>query len=286
MTLTTVSVAVTGTGGVPAGTVAIEDASGTSPVVLDTATLDSTGQAKLVFYLPNGSHSLSAAYTSDGAFADSTSAPVSAEVSLQCDSAFALTVSDLTPATTPANTLKAGQTGTTVVTVIPSQDYVTALGKGPGFITLSCTGLPDQTTCGFTPANLEIPPGQQAGVSSAMSIGTFAASTTSISPATPPGKSPTPIAWALLLPGALGLGGLAWGTRRSPWLRRLSLVVLVGFVTLLATTGCNPRYNYEHHGPLPNPGTPAGTYHVIVTGQSSNGVTATTNSTTLTVTVK
>jgi hypothetical protein len=62
-------------------------------------------------------------------------------------------------------------------------------------------------------------------------------------------------------------------------------VALVCLVTLLGTTGCNPRYGYEHHGPIPNPPTPAGTYTVTVTAQSNNGVTAITQNTTFVLTV-
>jgi hypothetical protein len=87
-----------------------------------------------------------------------------------------------------------------------------------------------------------------------------------------------------LLPGALGLGGLAWGGRRR-WLNRLSLLALVGIVTMLGTTACNARYNYYNHGPS-STATPAGTYTIKVTGQSSDGVTATSNSTTLALTVE
>lgn len=94
------------------------------------------------------------------------------------------------------------------------------------------------------------------------------------------------VALAILLPGALGLGGLAWGLRRRPWLQRLTLVALVGLVTSLGASSCNARYNYYNHGPPPNPATPAGTYTVNVTAQSSDGVTATTHSTTLAFTVQ
>ena len=100
------------------------------------------------------------------------------------------------------------------------------------------------------------------------------------------GKGSSTIAWAILLPGALGLGGLAWGARRLRWLNRLALMGLVAFVTLLGTTACNPQYYYYNHGPGPNLPTPAGSYTVTVTGQSSNGITAITNSTTLALTVK
>jgi hypothetical protein len=85
------------------------------------------------------------------------------------------------------------------------------------------------------------------------------------------------VAWAFLLPGAFALGGLAWSARRRPWLNRLALVCLVALVTLLGTTACNPRYDYYNHGPPIPPATPAGTYTVTITGQSSNGVTAVTS---------
>jgi hypothetical protein len=72
----------------------------------------------------------------------------------------------------------------------------------------------------------------------------------------------------------------------SRWLNRLSLVALVGLVAMLGITACNPRYNYEHHGPPQNPATPPGTYTVNVIAQSSNGITATTHSTTIALTVQ
>jgi hypothetical protein len=156
---------------------------------------------------------------------------------------------------------------------------------GPAFVTLSCGVIPDQASCIFTPEQVEIQPGQNAGVTSLMEIQTEAAPPTSASSANRPGNGSSPIAWAFLLPGALGLGGLAWGTRRRKWLARLSLVALVGIVSLLGTTACNPRYAYEHHGPVPNLPTPAGNYTVIVTAQYSNGVIVDTQNTTFELTV-
>ena len=94
-----------------------------------------------------------------------------------------------------------------------------------------------------------------------------------------------PVAWAILLPGALGLGGLAWGARRRRWLQRLSLLALVALVTALGTTACKPLYNYYQHGPPHPSATPNGTYNVTVTAQSSNGVTAITYNTTMVLTV-
>jgi len=95
-----------------------------------------------------------------------------------------------------------------------------------------------------------------------------------------------PIAWAILLPGTLSLAGFAFGARRRRWLSRIFLMAGVGFIALLGTTACNPLYYYKNHGPSPNLPTPTGTYTLLVTAQSSNGITATTHSTTIVLTVQ
>ena len=94
------------------------------------------------------------------------------------------------------------------------------------------------------------------------------------------------MAWAVLLPGGLSLVGLAFAARRRRWLSRLSLMALVGFVSVLGATACSPRYNYFNHGPPYNLPTPAGTYTVTVAAQSSNGVSANTHTITFALTVK
>jgi hypothetical protein len=286
--LTSVMVAVTANTGVPADSVSIQDEVGSTSVQLASALLDSAGQASFVLALANGPHSLSAVYAGDATFNGSSSTPASVTISSQCDSQFVVTASNLTPSSSAANTLALtpGQTGTATITVVPLQPYVPSLTGPPTFITISCSGLPDLANCNFTPENVEIAPGQAAGVTSTMVIQTYAANTTSLSPPSLPGKGSSPIAWAFLLPGALGLGGFAWGARRRLWLKRISLVALLGLITLLGTTACNPRYGYENHGPLPNPPTPAGSYTVKIAAQSSNGVTAVTNSASFTLTVK
>jgi hypothetical protein len=174
--------------------------------------------------------------------------------------------------------LTAGQTGTIIASVTPQNSSALL---APMFVTLSCSGLPDQSSCTFTPENLEILPSATAPLTSSMVILTQAAS--SASAVHPHSNS---VAWAIMLPGALGLGGLAWGVRRRPWLQRLSLLALVGLVTSLGATACAPRYDYFNHGPPTNPATPSGTYTINVTAQSSNGVTAITNSTTMALTVQ
>ena len=152
------------------------------------------------------------------------------------------------------------------------------------FVTLSCSGLPDQATCTFTPENLEILPNATAAVTSSMVLATVAGSTARSTP--PATRTANPIAWAVLLPGVLGLGGLAFGLRDRPWLSRLCLLALVGLVSALGTTACSPLYNYHNHGPPHNLPTPSGTYTVSINAQSSNGIAATTHSTTIVLTVQ
>jgi hypothetical protein len=290
--LTSLTIAVTGSGGVPAGTVNIYDNASASPVLIASATLNGSGQATVSLYLNNNSptttpHTLQAVYAGNSTFATSGSTFASVSISAQCTANFAVSVSNISPATSGAMSLTAGQSGTATVTVTPSQTFVASLNDtgAPAFITVSCSGLPTLTSCTFTPESLELLPGQDAGVISSMLIETQA-QTASAVPAGGAGHKNNPVAWAILLPGMLGLGGLAWGARRRRWLQRLSLVALVGFVATMGTTGCNPRYYYYNHGPGNPPATPSGTYTITIAGQSSNGVTAITNTTTFQLTVQ
>ena len=69
------------------------------------------------------------------------------------------------------------------------------------FVTLSCSGLPDQSACSFTPENIEIPVGATAAINSSVVIATQA---TSLAKAEPNLKREAqPIALALMLPGCL-----------------------------------------------------------------------------------
>jgi len=285
-TLTTLTITVTGSGGVPSGTVNIFD-NASAPVQIASATLSPTGQATVSLYLSNGSHTLQAVYAGSSTYATSGSTYASAAITTQCTADFAVSVSSISPSSSSVMTLTAGQSGTATVTVTPSQVFVASLNTtgAPSFVTVSCSGLPTLSSCTFTPESLELLPGQDAGVVSSMLIQTQAQTAGGVPPAQL-GHESSPIAWAILLPGMLGLGGLAWGARRRRWLQRLSLVALVGLVATLGTTGCNPRYYYYNHGPGNPPATPSGTYTVTVAGQSSNGVTAVTNTTSFQLTVQ
>lgn len=271
------SVAVTSEDGQPAaGAVTIQD-QGHS---LAGAALDATGQAKIVVGLAAGTHKLTASYVGDSAHKSSVSSSAAVQAQTTGTPSFQVTINP------GALSLTAGQSGTVVASVIPQN---AAALTAPMFVTLSCSGLPDQATCTFSPENVEILPNATQPVLSTMTLQTMAVSGSGTSKLAPAGRAANPVAWAFLLPGALALGGMAWGSRKRRWLSRVSLIALVGLVAMLGTTACNPRYQYLNHGPDPNPGTPAGSYTIDVIAQSSNGVTATTAPPTplaLTVTVK
>ena len=287
------TIAVT-SGGAPvtSGTVAIYDAGYTPP--LATVALSSTGTANPTVDLSAGSHSLTATFAGDTSYATSTSAPaIAVSVATECE--FSVAISDITPASTTANTLTLtpGQSGTATITVTPSLEFTSTLAA-PMSVEIFCSGLPDGATCVPTPENVSISsittesclsgsPVSTCPPTSSLLIQTFAGSTASATPAQRKGS--TPIAWAILLPGALCLGGMAFGARRRRWLSRLSLLALVGFVTVLGTTACNPRYYYLNHGPRPTPATSAGTFTVTVTAQANNGVTTTSHTSTFVLVV-
>ncbi len=261
------SVAVVGDDGLAAtGAISIRD----NGQPLAGAALDAQGHAQLTFDLPEGPHSLQAVYAGDSGHKTSISDAARVHAQANGTPNFTVAVAPATLSLTP------GESGTVTASVTPQ--FSAAL-TAPMFVTLSCSGLPDQAACIFTPENVEILPNATAAITSSMVVTTVQASSASIAGA-------NSVSWAVMLPGALGLGGLAWSFRRCRWLQRMSLLALVAMVTVMGTTGCNPRYNFEHHGPPTNPATPAGTYTVTVTAQSSNGVSAITNSTTFALTVQ
>ena len=281
------AVTVTSADGLPAsGVVSIQEGNH----VLAQAALNSVGQANAALSLTGTSHVLRAVYLGNATHQASISAGTQVVPNTSGGTPnFTIGAAAISPGTLPL-TLKAGQAGSLNVTITPvNNSSLTA----PMFVTLSCSGLPQLASCTFTPENIEILPttptscttGSPASAcppTSTMLIQTEAQTVASNKTGAGNGR---PIAWAFMLPGVLGLGGLAFGARRRRWMQRLALVALVGLVTTLGTSGCSPLYYYYNHGPGLPPATPAGTYNVLVTAQSSDGVTAITNSTTVALTV-
>jgi hypothetical protein len=261
--------------------------------ILASAGLDRAGQATAVFSLPAGAHGLTAVYAGDASRLGSSSPIAQAEGSASTTPDFQVTLAPVSPTSFPL-TLAQGQSGTVEVTITPVNN---AALTAPMFVTLSCSGLPNESSCTFTPESIEIlastpatcPSGAPASSCppiSSLLLQTQAPGNTGTSPKASMPMRDNGLMWAILLPGVLGLGGLAWRTRRRRWFSRLSLLLLLGLITTLGTAGCSPLYRFYQHGPGNNPPTPTGTYNITVTAQSSNGVTAITNSTSLVLTVQ
>ncbi len=288
-TQATATVAVTAADGLPAsGVVVIQD----GDRQLAESVLNAQGVAAPVFSLPAGDHDLRAVYVGDASHLSSASATSDATAQTSSTPGFTLSLAPVPPSALPL-TLTAGNAGTIAVAVVPQDN---AALTSPMFVTLSCSGLPTLATCTFTPESVEILPTTPASCPanslpsacppvSSMLLQTAGQNTSRLVRPVPIGRTGRPVAWAILLPGMLGLGGLAWGARRRRWLQRMALLALVGLVTALGTTACKPLYNYYNHGPQPNPATPSGTYTVTITAQATNGVTAITNNTTMVLTV-
>ena len=76
----------------------------------------------------------------------------------------------------------------------------------PMFVTISCSGLPDQSACTFTPENIEIPVGAKAAIAGSLMLSTQAPSLAKADPIIE--REARTVAWAILLPGTLILGEL------------------------------------------------------------------------------
>lgn len=289
-TQATATISVSGVDGTPAsGTVLLED----GHRQLSEAALNPEGQATSVVPLTAGDHALRAVYTGDATHQGSLSGTSNVTGQASSTPNFTLTLAAVPPSTLPL-TVTNGDSGTVAVSIVPQDN---AALTAPMFVTLSCSGLPALASCTFTPESIEIlpttpascPAGSPASACppvSSMLIQTEREGTTQVVPPARLGRHSNPVGWAILLPGILGFGGLAWGARRRKWLSRLAMVALLGFVTSLGTAACNPLYYYYNHGPTVTPSTPTGTFTITVTGQSANGVTAITNSTTFMLTVQ
>ena len=227
---------------------------------LGSAVLDGEGNASLqTDILPAGSHQVVAVYQGDAGFVTSVSQPegVHAEVS---------TVAGFTVAATPTTlSIVAGSYANSVVTVTPNNGF-------NGYVSLSCKGLPINTTCSFTPVSVQ-----------ATCSGATCTAATSIMQIQTLAPSPLPVAsrggqdglprYVFVFPALFGLAGLGACKRKGLRNLALGLVTLAG---VLGMSSCAQRYNYLNHGPPFNTGSLLGTYTVTIEAESSTGSQTTT----------
>jgi hypothetical protein len=234
------------------GSVTLEETdSKGQPRSLGSAFVAADGSATLtVSALAAGPHTVHAVYSGTGSAAASTSP--SMKVTAQAATPdFALTAA---PATL---NLDAGLPGTVAVSITPAAGF-------SNYVALSCAGLPLFTSCNFLPSNVDVV--GKSGLST-MTLNTTAPSGTNGSL-----RRESNFVYAFLLPGAIGLLGLAFSRNRG--LRMLAMLCVVG--SLIGGAGsCSARYRYLNYGPSPNPGTPAGESIIRIYGTAVNGALST-----------
>jgi hypothetical protein len=293
-TVTTYSATVLDEDGAPATGIVQLQEKGKS---LASAALNSDGKAEIrVGGLAAGNHNLRAVYTGDSSRVASQSEAVVVQPDATTSAAPSFVLS-ISPATLPASgqKLAPGDSGNVTATI-------TSVNGFTGFVSLSCAGapvspgsftdnaMPVGVTCTFTPANLQVTSAiansTSKTISSFLTVQTTAPAGQNARRRNPNGAGNRDekgkLALAVLLPGVIGLG---WLGRKRKFFGRMALVLMVGGITVLGTSACNPRYKYLNHPPTANDGTPAGAYTLTVWAQTSDGVTASEQPVTLGLTV-
>ena len=151
-------------------------------------------------------------------------------------------------------------------------------------VTFTCTGAPSEATCTVSPNPLTV---GSSATNVTVTVTTTAASVSAPrSRPFPPVLPLSPVRGMLML--ALVLAAMAWavGRRNQPgvsrWQSRMALLA-AGLLLTLALAGCGGEKssaNVTH-----NPGTPAGTYTLTVTGSTGSGSATLSRRVTLTLNV-
>jgi hypothetical protein len=210
---------------------------------LGSAVLNAEGDASLqTDVLPAGNHQVVAVYHADQSNEQtSTSQPELVHANASTVAGFTVSASPTTLSTAVGGFVNVN------VTVTPVNGF-------NAYVALSCSGLPVNTTCTFTPVNVPaICSTTCASANSVMQIQT---------------QAPSPKVAAFAFPALFGLIGLGAYKRRA-W--RNLLLGVFALVAALGMSACSQRYNYLNHGPPANFGTPTGTYTVTIQAQSSTG---------------
>jgi hypothetical protein len=251
--------------GIPTGSVTFTDTcGGTTPcsfpannaqfnppfAVSSSASLNSQGNTSIgdgIISFDAGNHSISGSYGGDPSFKASTSTTA---LTFTVQPGFAMVPWFPGPATVTISS--PGLSGTTSVGIIASSGFSTA-------VTFTCSGLPAEAQCSSASATGQ---GPATIVSTTITISTTA-------PHVVTAQRTRPHYYvAMVFAGALPLTGifLLVSPKRRKWAAMLGCTVLA-LLMMVSACGGGSHNNVQQQQ---DPGTPAGTYKVIVTG-TANG---------------
>jgi Bacterial Ig-like domain (group 3) len=232
--------------GAPTGSVTFSDASGT----LGTAVVNGQGLAAITSTLTTGgSFTVTAAYSGDANFAAS-SGQLSATVTVQ-DAG----ISGPTTLSTSS-----GSSATAMLQITP-------IGGFTGTVNLACTGLPEYSSCQFTPQQITLN-GGTAPASVTLTISTSTSTSTASSSAgrlempNPGGRVKLP--WQLWIIAILSMAAAASRKRRMAAPVFLALAISFG----IGLSACAGRSGSSTHSASK---TPPGTYSISVVETNSAG---------------
>jgi Bacterial Ig-like domain (group 3) len=228
---------------------------------LGSALVNSEGNAAVeTDTLPAGDNQVLAVYQGGTGYVGSLSQPQQVHANVS-------TVAGFTVAATPtALSTAVGGFVSSVVTITPVNGF-------NAYVSLSCSKLPINTTCTFTPVNVQASCTTSTAGAQTCTPGTSVMQIQTLAPSPGPriaanGGEAGIERYAFVFPALFGLVGLGACKRRA-W-RNLVLGMLA-FAAAMSITACAQRYNYLNHGPPGNTGTPVGSYPVTVEAQSSTG---------------
>ena len=242
--------------GVPTGSVTFTDSFGAIPTsnpqivppvpVPNPSPLNSQGNTSIgdgIISFDAGNHTITASYAGDASFSNSNSAtPVT--FTIQPGFAWVSGPTDVTISSP-------GMSGSTTVAIVASSNFTTA-------ISFTCSGLPAEATCSSASAHGQ---GATTLVNTSITITTMGPHTVGL-------QSQQRYFYAVLLGGGLPFAAIfcVGGPRHRRMQIFPGFILLLSFFVFLPACGGGGGSSSHHQ----DPGTPAGTYAVTVTGTAGS----------------